>query len=390
MRFDALDLEDGLVLRILLATDRPAALARLAHGGHLDTISLLESAESLLESGEDREAHRIFLQARRTEANCFSIGDQTLEVQSESLVRWGLTARLFLPIADVIRAFEEHYFEFGEPLGIEPNRDRPPVDQARSRTIALVRFALALLDHNAPANSTVCAEAITWPSVQDGFRQLFLLARAAAAQRAGENVIALADLAEARALPLVEISAKRLLQMAEVSFFCGERNLAVERLKEIPPPDLRQLEAGRMATQAEPRLAFRWLRLSETLRVAPPLSEILRSGDAKSEGGQIMARARALASQIWASGRRGDDIESAELGRRISNLLRVLHQQPENILEWRGVNDMHEIRWEITQLLPPACAASGKPGLQLLETALAEAWTDPFKEDIGCRRLDGR
>lgn len=134
MRFDALDLEDGLVLRILLATDRPAALARLAHGGHLDTISLLESAESLLESGEDREAHRIFLQARRTEANCFSIGDQTLEVQSESLVRWGLTARLFLPIADVIRAFEEHYFEFGEPLGIEPNRDRPPVDQARSRT----------------------------------------------------------------------------------------------------------------------------------------------------------------------------------------------------------------------------------------------------------------
>jgi len=376
-RFDALELEDEVVLRVLLATNRTLALSRLSSVGNMGSASSLQAAQLLLEAGEEREALRLFLQARQTDTPRGLFGDHTVAAQAESLVRWALTGRLFLPMAEVLRAFHEHHFKRGEQFGIQPTREREPVNQERSRIHAIVQLAIALLNHDDPANATVCAEAIPWQSVSHHGRREFLLARAAAAQRAGQNAAALADLTEARTLPLPERSASCLLQMAELAFHCGAKDLALERLREVPPLDTRSLGAGRMETQVDPDFVFRWLRLSEALGATPPLSEILHEGDTTAEGTLLMARVRIFTAQIWAAAWRGEAVESAELNRRLSNLLRLLHQWPANILQWSGVRDMHEITWRATQLAPPACAAFGPPGLRLLEAALDEAWTRP-------------
>lgn len=379
-RFDALELEDEVVLRVLLTSDRALALSRLsaAKGLHVSASSALHAAKSLLDAGEDREARRIFLQIRPVHEPRGQFGENTPAVQAESLVQWALVARFFLRLPEVIRTFQKHHFEHGEPLGIQPTEERPPLDQERCRAHALVRLAITLLSEGSTACSAECVEAVPWQNVSQEMRREFLLARATAAQAVGETDTALQDLCEARALPLPTHSEGTVLRTAELAFLCGAENDARDLLKQIPQPAARSLGAGRSDTRADPLFGFRWLRLSEALQMAPVLAEWLPVDEPSSEGTVLMIRVRAMVAQIWAAAWRDEDVERAELSRRIANVLRLLHQSPPNTLQWSGIRDIHEIAWQATQLLPSACAAFGEPGLRVLEDVIGEAWANSY------------
>ncbi len=377
-RFDALELQEEVVVRILLSTNRPLALHRIfASKYSFSGSAALQTAQLLLSDGLEHEARHIFLHADRPKTNREYLGFSNIGDQIYSLVEWGLTARLFLPMHEVLRSFREHHFETEERRDSHSDRENVPLDQEHCRGRVIVRFAIALLNEDDPDSSAICAEGVDWQSVTQVARQQFLLARAAAAQRAGEREGALLDLAEARKLLEKESSVGCTLQMAELSFLCGDLILARELFNEIPRPQSHHFGAGRLDNQSDPNAGFQWLRLSEALGAALSVSELLPSGGETAEGSQLMARVRIFTAQIWAAAWRGEDTVHADLGRRLSNLFRLLHQWPPNVLCWHGVRDIHEVTWQATQLTPPACAAFGPPGLRLLEAALDKAWENP-------------